>query len=128
MIGADSIVVIDGRILEKPTDPPDAVQMLTMLSGRTHTVITGYTIACRTREHLFTDTVETGVTFKKLDETEIEWYTGTSEPYDKAGGYAIQGIGAFMVKSICGSYTNVVGLPVCEVIEHLYANGIVTRI
>ncbi|NOY69237.1 MAG: septum formation inhibitor Maf [Deltaproteobacteria bacterium] len=127
VIGADSIVVIDGQILEKPDDRVHAKQMLSMLSGRTHIVITGYTIACHARNHLFTDIVETGVTFKKLNKAEIDWYTRTPEPYDKAGGYAIQGTGAFIVKSISGSYTNVVGLPVCEVVEHLYANGVVDR-
>jgi len=127
VIGADSIVVIDGRILEKPKDRADAIKMLFRLSGRAHIVITGYTIACRAKDHLFTDTVETEVRFKRLDEAEIDWYVHTREPYDKAGGYAIQGIGAFMVQSICGSYTNVVGLPVCEVVDHLYKHGVVRR-
>lgn len=119
VIGADSVVAIDDGILNKPATQSEARQMLIHLSGRTHRVLTGYSIFRQTNGHRFTDVVISTVTFKKLREAEIVWYTGTREPYDKAGGYAIQGVGAFMVKSIAGSYTNVVGLPLAEVLDHL---------
>jgi septum formation protein len=127
VIGADSIVEIDGHVLEKPTSISEARQMIHMLSGNTHYVHTGYAIAYKKNFHYFCDIVSTSVSFKSLTEKEIEWYIHTSEPYDKAGGYAIQGLGSFMVKHINGSYTNVVGLPVCEVIDYLYKQGVITR-
>jgi septum formation protein len=99
--------------------------MLYRLSGQTHQVLTGYCICCHSAERFFSETVKTDVTFKKLTEEEIEWYIHTDEPFDKAGAYAVQGLGTFLVKSIHGSYTNVVGLPVCEVIEFLIREGVV---
>ncbi|MCF8027424.1 MAG: Maf family protein [Desulfobacteraceae bacterium] len=123
VIGADSIVVIDGLILNKPGSAAGAGQMLRRLSGRTHRVITGYSIWCENRGHRHSNACITEVTFKLLTEDEINWYTQTPEPRDKAGGYAIQGIAAFMVKSINGSYTNVVGLPMCEIVGHLTRHG-----
>ena len=125
VIGADTIVVIDGAILGKPASEADAEKMLTRLSGKTHQVLTAYCICCRSRERHFCETVATDVRFKSLSGAEIDWYIRTREPFDKAGAYAIQGIGTFLVKSISGSYTNVVGLPVCEVIEYLIAEGVV---
>jgi septum formation protein len=119
IIGADTIVVIGDKILGKPVDPAQARRMLTELSGRTHQVYTGYTICCHDRQRSFTDAICTDVHFKNLSEDEIEWYILSGEPFDKAGAYAIQGLGTFLVKSIHGSYTNVVGLPVCEVVEFL---------
>ena len=127
VIGADSIVVIDHRILNKPRSAAEARQMLARLSGRTHRVITGYSIWCANRAHRYSNACITGVTFKELTADEINWYLETPEPWDKAGGYAIQGIAAFMVKSIQGSYTNVVGLPVCEVVQHLIDHGAINR-
>ncbi len=124
VIGADTIVVIDGIILGKPDSKEQARTMLKRLSGKTHHVYTGYCICCRAKERSFSDTVKTDVLFKNLADNEIEWYINTSEPFDKAGAYAIQGLGTFIVKSIKGSYTNVVGLPVCEVIEYLIGEGI----
>jgi septum formation protein len=124
VIGADTIVVIDGKILGKPDSKEQARTMLKRLSGKTHQVFTGYCICCRDRERSFSDSVKTDVLFKNLADNEIEWYINTSEPFDKAGAYAIQGLGTFIVKSIKGSYTNVVGLPVCEVIEFLIEEGI----
>jgi len=125
VIGADTIVLIDGTVLGKPGGRADARAMLGRLSGRTHQVYTGYSICCRSRDWTFTDAVVTDVTFKTLSEAEIEWYIHTSEPFDKAGAYAIQGLGTFLVRRINGSYTNVVGLPVCEVIEVLIETGAV---
>ena len=125
VIGADTIVVINDTILGKPDSTETARKMLTQLSGRTHRVITGFAIFCPAEAHRYSDTVTTEVTFKTLSDEEIEWYVQTNEPFDKAGAYAIQGIGTFLVRSIHGSYTNVVGLPVCEVIEHLIGQGVV---
>jgi septum formation protein len=125
VIGADTIVLIDGIILGKPDSKAHAVEMLGRLSGQTHQVITGYCICRKASGQQIVDSVTTDVTFKELSPREIEWYTGTSEPFDKAGAYAIQGLGTFLVKSIHGSYSNVVGLPVCEVIEHLIREQVV---
>ena len=119
IIGADTVVLIDGKILGKPNHKTSARAMLEQLSGQTHQVFTGFTICCRSRQRSITDVACTDVTFKKLTKDEIEWYIHTKEPFDKAGAYAIQGLGTFLVKRINGSYTNVVGLPVCEVIEYL---------
>jgi len=124
VIGADTIVLIDNKILGKPGSNKEACSMLKQLSGKTHQVLTGYCICCKNKDTLFSETVKTDVHFKSLSDTEIEWYIQTGEPFDKAGAYAIQGIGTFLVKSINGSYTNVVGLPVCEVIEFLINRGI----
>ncbi len=127
VIGADSIVAIDDAILNKPASVSGAEQMLTALSGRTHRVLTGYSIQCVAENHVHTEVCVTDVTFKILRAAEIAWYIDTPEPYDKAGGYAIQGTGAFMVQQINGSYTNVVGLPLCEVIDHLTAAQVIDR-
>lgn len=127
VIGADSIVLISDTILEKPESISNARQMIHQLSGKPHIVLTGYSIICKKSLYIFTDVVKTEVTFKKLTDEEIEWYINTKEPYDKAGGYAIQGLGSFMIKTINGSYTNVVGLPVCEVLDQLYRQGVISR-
>lgn len=119
VIGADTIVLIDGAILGKPDSPDTAREMLRRLSGQTHQVYTGYALYCVARERVRSGVEKTDVRFKSLTEDEIEWYIQTDEPFDKAGAYAIQGLGTFLVKSVRGSYTNVVGLPVCEVIEIL---------
>ena len=125
IIGADTVVLIDGKVLGKPRDMPSARIMLEQLSGQTHQVFTGFTICCRRLQRHITDVVRTDVTFKELTQNEIEWYIHTAEPFDKAGAYAIQGLGTFLVKRINGSYTNVVGLPVCEVIEHLIKEEVI---
>jgi len=125
IIGADSIVWIDDQILEKPRSVAMAREMMERLSNRTHYVFTGYAIVCMEKAHQFSGVSETAVTFKDLTSAEIEWYIATDEPYDKAGGYAIQGLGSFMVQRINGSYTNVVGLPLCEVIDHLIEQDVI---
>lgn len=127
VIGADTLVVINGAILGKPDTEAEARQMLRTLSDATHRVLTGYCICCRAAKHSFSETVETKVMFKMLSEAEIDWYLSTDEPFDKAGAYAVQGLGSFLVKRIEGSYTNVVGLPVCEVMEYLLKQGVVRR-
>ena len=119
VIGADTIVLIDGTILGKPGSNAEARTMLKSLSGKTHQVLTGYCICCHRIGRLFSEAVKTEVRFKKLTEKEIDWYINSGEPFDKAGAYGIQGIGMFLVRRINGSYTNVVGLPVCEIVEYL---------
>lgn len=125
VIGADTIVVIENQILGKPDSAEAARDMLKRLSGNTHQVFTGYCVCCKRKARLFTDAEKTDVCFKSLSDAEIEWYIQTGEPFDKAGGYGIQGIGAVLVKSIKGSYTNVVGLPVCEVVDVLIKEGVI---
>lgn len=124
VIGADTIVVIDDMILGKPASKTEARSMLKKLSGRDHVVLTGFAVRCNRSEYLHSETIRTRVQFKSLTDREIEWYLETKEPFDKAGGYAIQGQGAFMVKRITGSYTNVVGLPMSEVIVCLTCIGL----
>jgi septum formation protein len=126
VIGADTIVTIDKAILGKPGDPREARQMLKRLSGQSHFVYTGYAILCKNKRTGTCDAIKTDVQFKDLTDDEIDWYIQTGEPFDKAGAYAIQGMGTFLVRRINGSYTNVVGLPVCEVIETLIRMGVVS--
>ncbi len=125
VIGADTVVVVENRVLGKPASMAEARDMLLRLSGRTHHVLTGFCVCRLSDAKRFTDTVRTDVLFKALTRAEIDWYIQTGEPFDKAGAYAIQGIGTFLVKRINGSYTNVVGLPVCEVIEILIREKVI---
>lgn len=117
VLGADTIVVIDGTILGKPKNKTQANNMLKKLSGRDHKVFTGVTLAHRTLKIHETKVVQSVVCFKTISTEEMKWYTACDEPYDKAGGYAVQGKGAIFIKSIRGSYSNVIGLPLCEVVE-----------
>jgi len=117
VIGADTIVVLGERILEKPRDAADAHAMLRALAGRRHEVITGLALLTRAGEDC--RAVRTEVEFRELTEAEIAAYLATGEPFDKAGAYGIQGHAAHMVTAIRGSYTNVVGLPLAEVAEAL---------
>lgn len=109
VLGADTIVVMDGQVYGKPADDADACRMLGELAGRRHQVITG--IAVATAGRVWTDFAVTAVTFRDLTRSEIERYVASGEPRDKAGSYAIQGIGALFVEGIEGCYANVVGLP-----------------
>jgi septum formation protein len=117
VLGADTVVVIDGQILGKPTDPADATRMLRMLSGREHQVITGVCIVASGRPSLASET--TKVTMSEIPEKEIADYVATGEPMDKAGAYAIQGIASRWIPRIEGDYSNVVGLPVALVYRML---------
>jgi septum formation protein len=119
VLGADTIVVIDSLILGKPKNKKQAREMLTRLSDREHKVFTGFTIAHDATKVYKTKVIKSSVLFKKISPKEMEWYVSCDEPYDKAGGYAVQGKGASFIKSIRGSYTNVIGLPLCEVLEEL---------
>jgi septum formation protein len=124
-IGSDTIVLRDDDILGKPKDAQEAAAMLRSLAGRRHRVLSGYAVFDRRSGATVSGAVATAVRFKELTEQEIAGYIATGEPFDKAGAYAIQGIGVFMVLGIEGSYTNVVGLPLCEVVEVLERLGAV---
>lgn len=117
IIGADTIVVYDGKILGKPKDEEDAVRMLTMLQGNTHSVYTGVTLLERDGQMSFAE--ETKVSMYPMTQEEINWYVGTREPMDKAGAYGIQGLCARFVKKIEGDYNNVVGLPVGRIYQEM---------
>ncbi len=125
VIGADTVVLIGGAILGKPDSKKDARNMIKKLSGQVHQVFTGFSICCLEKNRAISENIKTDVLFKELSDDEIEWYIHTDEPFDKAGAYAIQGFGTFLVKCINGSYTNVVGLPVCEVIETLLKEKVI---
>jgi septum formation protein len=118
-IGADTIVVLDGAILGKPVDANDALRMLSGLSGRDHEVITAFTVFDKISGSRISRSVCTEVTFKKLEQIEISTYIATGCPMDKAGAYAIQGGAVHFIRSINGSYTNVIGLPMTELYEVL---------
>lgn len=112
VVGADTVVVLEDRVLGKPTDPDNAKQMLKALSGKTHQVMTG--LCVKKGERIITHTEITQVRFRTLSDEEIDDYIATGEPMDKAGAYGIQGFAAAFVEDICGDYYNVVGLPVCK--------------
>lgn len=114
VIAADTTVDVDGEILAKPVDDDDARRMLVLLSGRTHRVHTA--VAVRRGDQVERVTVTTEVTFVELPPETIEWYVATGEPADKAGAYAIQGAGGAMVGAVHGSVSNVVGLPLAELV------------
>lgn len=122
VLGADTSVVLGGRILGKPQDRADALAMLTALSGQTHEVLTAVALAnslrCEVR------VVSSQVSFRTLSAAEIEAYWASGEPQDKAGSYAIQGLGAVFVRDLCGSFSAVVGLPLCETAALLADFGI----
>jgi septum formation protein len=126
VIGADTVVVLKNKILGKPKTDRDAFNMLKVLSGKWHRVITGYCVLNISRSITYRDAVETRVYLRDLSDDEIKRYIKTSEPFDKAGSYAVQGKGGYMVKEIKGSYANVVGLPICEVAEALLSLGVLS--
>ncbi len=126
VIAADTIVYIGGSILGKPNNRQEALEMLRRLSGQEHWVLTGFSVCHLGKERADQETVQTAVRMKNLTPAEMEWYVRTGEPFDKAGGYAVQGIGSFMIESIRGSYTNVVGLPLCELVQMLNRLGAIT--
>ena len=123
ILAADTVVAIENEMLGKPANPPEAERMLQRLSGKEHLVATGFCLLNRSVPDQREREIITRVKFKTLSPEEIHWYIQTAEPFDKAGGYAIQGKAAFMVREIHGSYTNVVGLPLCEVLEALEEVG-----
>lgn len=119
IISADTIVVNDGKILGKPKDEGDAKEMLASLSGKTHSVYTGFCVMRLSDAFTVCKNVRTDVVFKNLTEEKIKRYIDTGEPMDKAGSYGIQGLGAMLVDRIEGDYFNVVGLPVSELADVL---------
>lgn len=117
VLGADTIVILNGEVLEKPRDEAHAAAMLRKLSGQTHQVMTA--VALADKQHLLDCTVVTDVTFRVLSEQDIAHYVASGEPLDKAGAYGIQGLGGGFVRKINGSYHAVVGLPLVETWELL---------
>lgn len=122
VLGADTAVVLDGHILGKPLDEADAQSMLTALSGREHEVLTA--VALVNRQRCETRVVSSRVRFRSISTAEIQAYWASGEPRDKAGSYAIQGLAAIFVEGLHGSYSAVVGLPLCETAELLSRFGI----
>ncbi len=121
VLGADTVVVAGAACLGKPADAAEATAMLRQLAGRSHEVLTGVALV-RAGEPVAVDVAVTRVTFAGLTEAEVAWYVATSEPYDKAGGYAVQGLASRFVTAIDGAYANVVGLPV-ELVCRLIAGA-----
>lgn len=121
VLGADTIVVLDGNVLGKPADEREAAEMLKRLSGKTHQVYTGVSIVTPDDTIRFYE--KTIVTFWELTETEINMYVSSGEPLDKAGAYGIQQLGSYLVKEIQGDYFNVVGLPVSRTVRELKRAG-----
>ncbi|HEY7885985.1 MAG TPA: nucleoside triphosphate pyrophosphatase [Cellvibrionaceae bacterium] len=122
VLGADTIGIVDGQLLEKPRDQAHGAQLLRLMSGREHRVLTAVAITDGQTEQVITS--ETRVCFRPLSEEEITAYWHTGEPQDKAGGYAIQGLGAVFVREIHGSYSNVVGLPIEATVALLAAYNV----
>jgi len=126
ILAADTIVVLEDKIFGKPQSESDAISMLLKLSGKTHLVMTGVTVGVITAEQakFHTISVASNVEFAKLTESDCKEYCKTNEPFDKAGGYGIQGYGSAFIKKINGSYSNIVGLPIHEVVKLLKELGI----
>ncbi len=135
MLGTDTVVVVDHNvptgpehtILGKPRDEDEAFRMLRLLSGMEHRVVSGFCIISPSGKTAHMESVTTRVRIKHLTDEEIRGYIQTREPFGKAGSYAIQGIGSFLVTGISGSYTNVVGLPLYELIKALVNVGALTQ-
>lgn len=122
---ADTIVLLDGEVLGKPADEGEAAALVARLVGRVHIVHTRYAIALASeREPIVERTVASEVRMRAASPGEVRRYAATGEGLDKAGAYAVQGIGSFLVESIHGSWTNVVGLPVCELVSDLLGTGL----
>lgn len=124
VLGADTIVALNDRIMGKPANEDEALEMLTALSGNTHQVITAFCLIGEDGETVI-QAVSTDVDMRMSGEAELKSYIATGEPMDKAGAYAIQGIGTFLVTAIRGSYTNVVGLPLARVLDVLVSWGVI---
>jgi len=124
VIGSDTVVVINNKILGKPKDKKDAFIMLKMLSGNTHQVISAIAVIDTETRKILKDSVVSDVTFKQLSDEEINAYIETGEPMDKAGAYAIQGFAGMFVKSINGCYSNIVGISVFKLAEMLKEFGV----
>jgi septum formation protein len=121
VLGADTEVVLKGEIFGKPEDAQDAIRMLTLLSGRTHAVITAVAVAWQ--KQVVRAVSLSDVSFRKISRDEIERYVATGEPFDKAGAYAVQGRAAAFISHLEGSYSGVMGLPLCETADILARIG-----
>lgn len=124
VVAADTVVALGDEILGKPVDGKEARRVLAALAGNRHTVMTGFVVA-RLGEPPEAEVVQTAVQFKPVSDHEIDCYVSTGEWRDKAGGYGAQGRAAFLVESLHGSYTNIVGLPLAEVVDRLARLGVV---
>lgn len=124
IIAADTTVLLGDQLLEKPADQRDAARMLSLIAGQTHIVYTGVTLQNVEQRYRETRVAESEVRMLPLSRDEIEWYVATGEPLDKAGAYAVQGIGAMFIDSIHGSYTNVVGLPLAMLFQMMRKAGL----
>ncbi|WP_019000689.1 Maf family protein [Succinimonas amylolytica] len=122
ILAADTTIDLDGDVIGKPASKSDFFEIMTRLAGNTHQVITGFTVLCGRDTHI--ETVVSQVSFCRLTPFEIEWYWNTGEPCDKAGGYAIQGIGRKFVSDFHGSFSNIIGLPEDEVLRGLSGFGV----
>lgn len=125
VVAADTIVTLDNRILGKPESDDDAVNTLMLLNDREHEVVTAFCVGLKETNTLHEESVVTRVKFVSFTESTAQAYVNTGESYDKAGAYGIQGRGAFLVSGVNGSYSNVVGLPLCQVIAVLQKYQIV---
>lgn len=123
VVGADTVVVIDGKILGKPKDETEAFEMLKSLSGKSHDVITAYSFVNLKKNIFLNDAEVTKVFFKNLSDEEINWYISTKEPMDKAGAYGIQGKGAYFVEKIEGDFFSVMGFPLGRFLRRLTEVG-----
>lgn len=128
VLGADTVVVLEGRVLGKPRNANEARSMLENLSAKTHEVTSAICLVHQSNRFQRAQAVTSRVLFRSLSAREIEAYIRTGEPLDKAGAYGIQGMGACMVQAVSGSYTNVVGLPLCEILEWLLELEIVAPV
>ncbi|HET6513671.1 MAG TPA: nucleoside triphosphate pyrophosphatase [Thermodesulfovibrionales bacterium] len=124
IIAADTFIVFNGELLGKPRTGGEARRMLRMLSGKSHSVITGFTVLDTGRGRRLSRSVQTRVWFRRLAPGEIDAYVRSGEPLDKAGGYAIQGLGSLIVRKIEGDFFNVIGLPLSALVESLKRFGI----
>lgn len=124
VLGGDTIVYIDGKVLGKPADKEEAREMLRRICGRTHEVYTGVALYEPLGRTVLDDFDATSVTIREMDEEEIRWYVETGEPMDKAGSYALQGIGGFFVTKVEGDFSSVVGLPLPKVYDLLRRAGV----
>jgi septum formation protein len=125
VLGADRAVVLDSTLLGKPRDGMEAVEMLARLSGRTHSVLTGYALVVPGSDRIVAGVVESRVRMRSISNDEAHSYVATGEPLDKAGSYALQGIGAKFVEALEGSRSNVIGLPLEAVVPRLESLGVV---
>ena len=125
VIGADTVVYLDGEIIGKPKSEDDAIRTLKRMQGRSHTVFTGLAVLRSNYEDV--RYVSTHVTFRPMTDKEIKWYVSTGDPLDKAGSYGVQGLGCVFVESIEGNYFNVIGLPAPVLYEMLLKAGAVTE-